>query len=102
MWMRTPYISHVRILSSITCRWLMVVMIPTVGTTRATAGSAGAFERIDREYVVAGAQAALQNAADARAKQSLVYLSSTGATSGSPFLYPKSKGLTEEALCTSS
>ncbi|KZV89551.1 hypothetical protein EXIGLDRAFT_740955 [Exidia glandulosa HHB12029] len=66
----------------------------TLGTTRATAGSAAAFEKIDREFVVKSAKAAKVNGTP----QTLVYLSSAGANASSFFLYPKSKGLTENAL----
>jgi len=69
----------------------------TLGTTRGQAGSAAAFEKIDREYVVNAARAAK---ADSQQKQRLVYLSSGGANASSPFLYMKSKGLTENALAS--
>ena len=67
----------------------------TLGTTRANAGSAQAFERIDREYVLAAAKAALN---DQQKQQKVLYCSSFGSSAKSPFLYPKSKGLTEEGL----
>lgn len=67
----------------------------TLGTTRANAGSAEAFERIDREYVLAAAKAALN---EEKKEQKVLYCSSFGVSSKSPFLYPKSKGLTEEGL----
>lgn len=71
----------------------------TLGTTRAQAGSATQFERIDREYVLKSAKAALLDNEDAqRLGQRVLYCSSMGATSSSPLLYPKSKGLTEEGL----
>lgn len=91
----------------------------TLGTTRFNAGTAAAFERADREYVIAAAKAARVEGE----KQRLIYLSvrlsalplrpfsliihahralplhqSGGANSSLPFLYLKSKGLTEEAL----
>lgn len=69
-----------------------------MGTTRAAAGSAKAFERIDRDYVLAAAKAALQQDAGTRAQQRVVYCSSSGSNSKAPFLYMKSKGLTEEGL----
>ncbi|KAH7887854.1 hypothetical protein F5I97DRAFT_1926268 [Phlebopus sp. FC_14] len=75
-------------------RWDVVFV--TLGTTRAQAGSAEMFERIDREYVVNACQAAKTE--DPSHEQKLVYLSSSGANASSPFLYPKSKGLTELAL----
>ncbi|BGP42643.1 hypothetical protein JCM10449v2_006655 [Rhodotorula kratochvilovae] len=64
------------------------------GTTRGNAGSAERFERVDREYVLAAAEAARTEGK----KQDLVYVSSGGANSKSWLLYPKSKGLTEEGL----
>jgi oxidoreductase len=73
------------------------VVFITLGTTRANAGSAEAFEKIDREYVVNAAKEARNVEL---ATQRIVYLSSTGANSSSPMLYSKSKGLTEEALAS--
>ncbi|PWN36399.1 uncharacterized protein FA14DRAFT_114503, partial [Meira miltonrushii] len=70
----------------------------TLGTTRANAGSAEAFERIDREYVLAAAKAALHP--DQQQNQKVLYCSSFGVSAKSPFLYPKSKGLTEEGLAS--
>ncbi|KIJ65452.1 hypothetical protein HYDPIDRAFT_110522 [Hydnomerulius pinastri MD-312] len=75
-------------------RWDVVFV--TLGTTRAQAGSAEKFEKIDREYVVNACQAAKTE--DPAHEQRIVYLSSSGASASSPFLYPKSKGLTELAL----
>lgn len=66
----------------------------TLGTTRAAAGGAAQFEKIDRGYVLDAAKAARAEGAE----QTLVYLSSAGASASSPFLYPKSKGLTENGL----
>ncbi|TRM58750.1 hypothetical protein BD626DRAFT_573261 [Schizophyllum amplum] len=65
-----------------------------LGTTRKTAGTPENFEKIDREYVVNAAR-------EARVEghpQRLVYLFSGGANASSPFLYMRSKGLTENAL----
>ncbi|KAG6329542.1 hypothetical protein ID866_9548, partial [Astraeus odoratus] len=75
-------------------RWDVVFV--TLGTTRAQAGSAAMFEKIDREYVVNACRAAKSD--DPTHEQRVVYLSSGGASASSPFLYPKSKGLTELAL----
>ncbi|KAG1771493.1 hypothetical protein EDD22DRAFT_1027356 [Suillus occidentalis] len=72
-------------------RWDVVFV--TLGTTRAKAGSAEMFEKIDREYVVNACKAA--KTGDPEHKQRVVYLSSGGANPSSPFLYAKSKGLTE-------
>jgi len=75
-------------------RWDVVFV--TLGTTRAQAGSAANFEKIDREYVVNACKAAKTD--DPAHEQRVVYLSSSGANPSSPFLYPKSKGLTELGL----
>ncbi|KAF9479582.1 hypothetical protein BDN70DRAFT_878646 [Pholiota conissans] len=72
------------------------VVFVTLGTSRANAGSAEAFEKIDREYVINAAKEARNP--DPTVPQRLVYLSSTGANANSPFLYPRSKGLTEQGL----
>ncbi|EGG09166.1 uncharacterized protein MELLADRAFT_115845 [Melampsora larici-populina 98AG31] len=67
----------------------------TLGTTRKNAGSAERFETIDRGYPVLFAKLARDTN---KKPQTLVYLSSSGASPTSPFLYPKSKGLTELEL----
>lgn len=72
------------------------VVFVTLGTTRAQAGSAEMFEKIDREYVVNACRAAKSE--DPAHEQRLVYLSSMGADATSHFLFTKSKGLTELAL----
>ncbi|KAG1874414.1 hypothetical protein F4604DRAFT_1764655 [Suillus subluteus] len=66
-------------------RWDVVFV--TLGTTRANAGSAEMFEKIDREYAA--------KTDDPEHKQRVVYLSSSAADSSSHFLYTRSKGLTE-------
>lgn len=88
------------------------VVLITLGTTRAAAGDR--FEKIDREYVVAGAKAARIEAKE----QKVVYVSvrclascpspsasaddvvsqSAGSNASSPFLYSKSKALTEQGI----
>ncbi|UZJ55573.1 hypothetical protein CBS101457_004893 [Exobasidium rhododendri] len=68
----------------------------TLGTTRAQAGSASNFVKIDRDYVLAGAKAALSTAEGNG--QRLVYCSSSGANTKSFLPYLKSKGQTEEGL----
>ncbi|KAF9224161.1 hypothetical protein BS17DRAFT_780584 [Gyrodon lividus] len=75
-------------------RWDVVFV--TLGTTRAQAGSAENFEKIDREYVVDACKAAKTE--DPLHEQRIVYLSSSGANPSSPLLYPRSKGLTELGL----
>jgi len=68
----------------------------TLGTTRKAAGSAANFEKIDREYVINAAKAA--KSGDTSKQQRLLYLSSGGSSASSPFLYTRSKGLTEQGL----
>ncbi|KAF4569541.1 Protein fmp52, mitochondrial [Pleurotus pulmonarius] len=75
-----------------------VVFITSLGTTRALAGSASAFEKIDREYVLKAAKAAKLN--DPEHPQRVVYCSATMANSKSSSLYTRSKGLTEEGLAS--
>ncbi|KAG8941702.1 Protein fmp52, mitochondrial [Tulasnella sp. 424] len=71
------------------------VVVIVLGTSKAQAGSAEAFEKIDREYVLNAAKAAKTDSP----KQRVVYLSSVGANAKSPFLYARlSKGLTEQGL----
>ncbi|MES1913155.1 MAG: hypothetical protein MHM6MM_005372 [Cercozoa sp. M6MM] len=63
-----------------------------LGTTRAAAGSARAFELVDYDYVVESATLMKQHGVS---RFSLC--SSQGASSSSWFLYPKTKGRAEEA-----
>ncbi|KAF4569922.1 Protein fmp52, mitochondrial [Pleurotus pulmonarius] len=74
------------------------VIFVTLGTKRAKAGSASAFEKIDREYVLNAAKAALSE--DPSHKQRIVYCSAMLANSQSAMLYTRSKGLTEEGLAS--
>ncbi|KAG8918134.1 Protein fmp52, mitochondrial [Tulasnella sp. 417] len=69
-------------------------IVIVLGTSKAQAGSAEAFEKIDREYVLNAAKAAKTG----DNKQRVVYLSSIGASATSSFLYARSKGLTEQGL----
>lgn len=55
-----------------------------LGTSKAKAGSAEAFEKIDREYTVNAAKAAKTD----DPKKRVVYLSSVGANADFRFLYP--------------
>ncbi|KAJ7065272.1 hypothetical protein C8F01DRAFT_1248871 [Mycena amicta] len=71
------------------------VVFITLGTTAKAAGSTAAFERIDREYVINAARAARTDS-----PQRLLYISTSGADPNSRFLYPRSKGLTEEGLAS--
>ncbi|KAF8887338.1 hypothetical protein BD779DRAFT_1527568 [Infundibulicybe gibba] len=74
------------------------VVFIALGTTKKAAGSAEAFEKIDREYVINAARAA--KSSDPDHPQRLVYVSVSGASSSSSFLYTRSKGLTEEGLAS--
>jgi uncharacterized protein YbjT (DUF2867 family) len=64
-----------------------------LGTTRKDAGSAAAFRRVDLDYVIAFARLARR----AGAKRFLL-VSSIGASTSSPFLYPRTKGESEAAV----
>ncbi|GJJ74591.1 oxidoreductase [Entomortierella parvispora] len=78
------------------------VVFCSLATTRAAAGSAAAFKKIDQEYVVSSARFIHEHAPKdpetGLSKVHFLYCSSAGANSKSYFLYPKSKGETEEAL----
>lgn len=72
-----------------------------LGTTKADAGSAEAFKKIDHDYVVNSAKLiAEENPAQGGGLSPVhfLYCSSSGASKSSPFLYPQSKGQTEEDL----
>ncbi|ORX52433.1 hypothetical protein DM01DRAFT_1306879 [Hesseltinella vesiculosa] len=72
-----------------------------LGTTRKDAGSAEAFRKIDQEYVIESAKMiAQENPATegVKSKVHFLYCSSVGANANSYFLYPQSKGQTEERL----
>jgi len=73
------------------------VVFVTLGTTKDAAGSAQAFEKIDRDYVVNAAKAAKADGLNQR----IVYISSYGASSKSSLLYARTKGQVEEALANS-
>ncbi|KDR80787.1 hypothetical protein GALMADRAFT_276967 [Galerina marginata CBS 339.88] len=66
------------------------VVFITLGTTKALAGSAEAFEKIDRD--------AAKEARFAGSSQRLIYCSAGEANPKSALLYPRSKGLTEVGL----
>jgi len=70
------------------------VVVIAMGTTRAIAGSAEEFVKVDSTYVVNAAKAAKS----ANPAQRLVYLSTTGASIDSRVLYFQTKGKTERAL----
>ncbi|GAO47396.1 NAD(P)-binding protein [Saitoella complicata NRRL Y-17804] len=66
----------------------------TLGTTRAQAGSAAAFTKVDQEIPLQCVRLALEPSKN----QHVLYCSSAGANKSSMFLYPRSKGETEEEL----
>ncbi|ORZ10943.1 hypothetical protein BCR41DRAFT_357222, partial [Lobosporangium transversale] len=63
------------------------VVFCTLGTTRAAAGGAEGFKKIDQQYVL-----------DSARYVHYLYCSSANASEKSFFLYPKTKGETENAL----
>jgi uncharacterized protein YbjT (DUF2867 family) len=73
--------------------WAVDGAICALGTTRAKAGSAAAFRAIDYDYVLAVARLVRKAGASRFA-----LTSSTGASAGSPFLYPRTKGELEDAI----
>ncbi len=62
-----------------------------LGTTRAAAGSAEAFRRVDHDYIIGCAEAGLAGGCT-----QLLLVSSAGADAESSFLYPRTKGETEQ------
>ncbi|KAH8813563.1 hypothetical protein DL96DRAFT_1821338 [Flagelloscypha sp. PMI_526] len=74
------------------------VVFITLATQRARAGSAEAFERIDKGYVLDAAKEA--KSSDPKFKQRVIYVSSAGANPSSFFLYPRCKGETEDGLAS--
>ncbi|KAI9310922.1 hypothetical protein BX666DRAFT_2001616 [Dichotomocladium elegans] len=72
-----------------------------LGTTRADAGSAEAFRKIDQGYVVQSAKIIVEEnklPSETLSPVHFLYCSSTGANKSSPFLYPQSKGQTEDGI----
>jgi len=75
--------------------WAMDAGICALGTTRAQAGSADAFRRIDYGYPLAFAKRLREHGAERFA-----LVSAAGASARSPFLYFKVKGQLERDLAT--
>jgi len=73
--------------------WGVDAAICTLGTTRKQAGSDEAFRKVDFDYVLAVARAALAHGA-----ATFVLVSSVGAKAGSSFLYLRTKGEIEAAV----
>ncbi|KAF7721182.1 Methyltransferase-like protein 23 [Apophysomyces ossiformis] len=73
-----------------------------LGTTRADAGSAEKFRRIDQGYVLESAKIIAEEnpppAGETLSPVHFLYCSSSGANKDSSFLYPQSKGQTEEGI----
>ena len=67
-----------------------------MGTTKAQAGSAENFVKIDKDYVLNSAK--LIKEQNPNEKIHYLYCSSRGANAGSPFLYLKTKGEIENGL----
>ncbi|KAK3806796.1 MAG: hypothetical protein J3Q66DRAFT_289905 [Benniella sp.] len=78
------------------------VVFCTLATTRALAGSAANFKKIDQQYVLDSAryihEKAPKDSVTGKSKVHFLYCSSAGANANSFFLYPKTKGETEKAL----
>ncbi|KAF9925084.1 Protein fmp52, mitochondrial, partial [Modicella reniformis] len=78
------------------------IVFCTLATTRALAGTAEAFKKIDQQYVLDSAryihEKAPKDPETGRSKIHFLYCSSSGASPNSFFLYPKTKGETEKAL----
>ena len=73
--------------------WSVDAVVCALGTTRRQAGSAEAFRKVDLDYVLAVARAALAHGA-----RTFVLTSSVGADAGSRFLYLRTKGEVEDAI----
>ncbi|KNE57665.1 hypothetical protein AMAG_04527 [Allomyces macrogynus ATCC 38327] len=73
----------------------------SLGTTRADAGSAEKFIRIDHDYVVNAAKLIEEeNKVDDKSSNvHFLYVSAGGANANSSFLYPQTKGKIEQELC---
>ncbi|MGR1252272.1 NAD(P)H-binding protein [Aeromonas veronii] len=84
-------------LASVTLSRPVDIAFCALGTTRKEAGSAEAFRRVDLDYVVAFAELARRHGC-----QRLIVVSSMGANTSSPALYPRTKGEMEQALLAQS
>lgn len=73
--------------------WRCDAVICALGTTRAKAGSAAAFHRVDHDYPLAVAQAA-----KARGAQAFALVSALGADASSSLLYNRTKGEVEASI----
>lgn len=73
--------------------WAVDAVICTLGTTRAKAGSRGAFQRVDHDYPLAVARHAR-----AAGTPAFVLNSALGASPRSPFFYSRTKGRLERDL----
>ncbi|KAI8605785.1 hypothetical protein EDD21DRAFT_362715 [Dissophora ornata] len=78
------------------------VIFCSLGTTRAAAGSAAAFKKIDQQYVLDSAryihEKAPKDPETGLSKVHFLYCSSANSNANSFSLYPKTKGETEKAL----
>ena len=73
--------------------WRCDAVICALGTTRAKAGSAEAFHRVDHDYALMVARAARKHGAKA-----LALVSAIGADAGSSLLYNRTKGEVEASI----
>lgn len=73
--------------------WRCDAVICALGTTRAKAGSAEAFIRVDHDYPLA-----IARAAKAHGAQAFALVSAIGADSGSRLLYNRTKGEVEASI----
>lgn len=73
--------------------WTVDAVISTLGTTRAKAGSAAAFARVDHDYPLAVARLAQKHGA-----RTFVLNSALGADPASRLLYSRTKGLVERNI----
>ncbi|KAK9708657.1 hypothetical protein K7432_009504 [Basidiobolus ranarum] len=78
------------------------VVFCSFGTTKAAAGSAEAFVKIDKDYVISTAKIIheenLSKDSPSTSNVHFIYVSSANANKNSWFLYPKTKGEIEEEL----
>ncbi|WP_062117397.1 NAD(P)H-binding protein [Aureimonas sp. AU40] len=73
--------------------WAAEAVISALGTTRRKAGSAAAFRHVDHDLTLSALRLAR-----AQGTPTLALVSAAGANAGSPFLYPRVKGETEQAV----
>jgi len=80
-------------LSELPCKLSLDTFICCLGTTIKTAGSAEAFTKVDYEYTLAAAKAAIKSGAN-----TCIFISSVGANANSKNLYLRTKGKVERGI----